>query len=522
MTTILDCTLRDGGYYTKWDFNKDLVDQYINTVSNLPIDYVEIGYRSPVKKEYYGEYFYLPTSTIVRIRKKLNKNKKIAVMINTKDCRDEKHLEELLLDCNGLVDMVRFAVSPNSIIHAVRLGKKAKELGFELALNIMYLSKSSVEELEGFVNQIIEEIPSIDFIYFVDSFGACFPNEIREKFEKSAERFPDIKFGFHGHDNIQLAYANTIVSMESGARIVDSTITGMGRGAGNLSTELICSHFNSKNNFTFDYTDLVDLVERFTTLKNEYSWGTSLPYMISGLEQLPQGEIMNLVSMKRYSTNSIIKMIKKNTTYTTNEQINKSQVLTKDNLSGNLDLVVLIGGGNTVSQHAHALVELGQKFNTLFIHSSLKNYKYTNIPGFNNLVCLPGDEYKKIDGMDAGETQYALSPKVNISQLIGKGNVYYLGETDIDKLFDESNTVEDAPLLMALKAARHSSAQNYFLIGFDGYGDDNIAHKMLREENQIIIDKYNQYNDLISLTETKYSLKVKSLYGLLYEGIINE
>ena len=56
---ILDCTLRDGGYYTNWDFDKQQVDQYLEACNDLPIDYIEIGYRSPVLKDYHGKYFYL-------------------------------------------------------------------------------------------------------------------------------------------------------------------------------------------------------------------------------------------------------------------------------------------------------------------------------------------------------------------------------------------------------------------------------------------------------------------------------
>ena len=43
---ILDCTLRDGGYYTNWDFDSKIVDVYIQAMNVLPIDYIELGYRS--------------------------------------------------------------------------------------------------------------------------------------------------------------------------------------------------------------------------------------------------------------------------------------------------------------------------------------------------------------------------------------------------------------------------------------------------------------------------------------------
>jgi 4-hydroxy 2-oxovalerate aldolase len=523
MTTILDCTLRDGGYYTKWDFDKDLVDQYIDTMSNLPVDYVEIGYRSPIKEDYYGEYFYLPNSTIHKLRERLNKEKKIAIMINTKDCIDENHLYELVNDCRGIVDMIRFAVSPGNISHAIKLGKRTKELGFELALNIMYLSNSSEEELEQLVSQIVDEIPNIDFVYLVDSYGACYPSEVKQKLATCIKKFPDVEFGFHGHDNIQLAYANTLEAMEVGANIVDSTITGMGRGAGNLSTELICSHFNSKYKCNFDYTDLVNLVEKFNSLKNEFNWGTSLPYMISGLEQLPQGQIMSLVSMKRYSTNNIIKMIKKDELKREVQTIPSERKLKNNTYNQSFDLVVLIGGGQSVSKHSHILLDLTEKYNTLFIHSSLENLKYTNYTGINNLVCLPGDEYKKVNLPVNNFNKYILPNKIDPFGLYVDDNFFFLDETDIDKLFENNNTHQDAPLLMALRAARTLNKEKIFLIGFDGYIEENIKNSILREENQSIIDTYNENfdNKLTSFTETKYLMKIESIYGFLIKDLIN-
>jgi 4-hydroxy 2-oxovalerate aldolase len=61
---LLDCTLRDGGYYTNWDFDKQLVDLYITSLEKLPVDYIEIGYRSTLKNEYFGEFYYCPLSTV--------------------------------------------------------------------------------------------------------------------------------------------------------------------------------------------------------------------------------------------------------------------------------------------------------------------------------------------------------------------------------------------------------------------------------------------------------------------------
>ena len=56
---LLDCSLRDGGYYTNWDFDQNLIKSYQSNIKKLPFDYIEIGYRNILQKEYRGVTFIL-------------------------------------------------------------------------------------------------------------------------------------------------------------------------------------------------------------------------------------------------------------------------------------------------------------------------------------------------------------------------------------------------------------------------------------------------------------------------------
>ena len=79
---ILDCTFRDGGYYTDWDFNETIVRSYLEGMNNLPIDYIELGYRNNPEKEYLGKFGYSPVYLLKQIREL--SQKKLAVMLNEK------------------------------------------------------------------------------------------------------------------------------------------------------------------------------------------------------------------------------------------------------------------------------------------------------------------------------------------------------------------------------------------------------------------------------------------------------
>lgn len=115
---ILDCTLRDGGYYANWDFDKDLVRTYFESFNKLPVDYQEIGYRSNPMKSYLGEYFYCP-QYVLEISKQLS-DKKLGVILNEKVNR-AKHVPDPLSPYVGYLDIVRFDIDPKNFKRALVL-----------------------------------------------------------------------------------------------------------------------------------------------------------------------------------------------------------------------------------------------------------------------------------------------------------------------------------------------------------------------------------------------------------------
>ena len=135
---ILDCTLRDGGYYTNWDFSSEISEVYFRTFNCLPVEYLEVGYRSGPQKGYLGAYFYCPISLLKHIR--TYSNKKIVIIINEKDVKINE-VKSLLEPCTGLIDMVRMAIDPFHIERALLLAEEVKKMGFEVGFNVMYMSK---------------------------------------------------------------------------------------------------------------------------------------------------------------------------------------------------------------------------------------------------------------------------------------------------------------------------------------------------------------------------------------------
>ena len=299
---LFDCTFRDGGYYTNWDFHDDLVDAYIAVMNKLPIDYIELGYRNKPQAEYLGKFAYTPETVLRRI--KSISDKQLVLMINDKDT-EPQDIPIILKPICGLADMIRIACSPNKILHALNLSEEIKKLGLKVSLNVMYMSTwlnnpnflSNFKHLDGLV----------DILCMVDSYGGIFPDNLAKIVAVVKEK-TFCPLGFHGHNNLQMSLINAVTAISCDVEYIDSTISGMGRGAGNLSTELLLTYL-SKNGLDVDLNVVGEVVSLFDPLLKKHQWGTNLPYMISGMYSIPQKDVMNWVSNRTYSFNSIIRAL---------------------------------------------------------------------------------------------------------------------------------------------------------------------------------------------------------------------
>ena len=344
MFKILDCTLRDGGYYTNWDFSPEVIDAYIQAMNQLPIDYLEIGYRNIPSKVYLGKLGYSPVSVLRHLRAMCAK--KLVVMLNEKDVRST-NLKYLLIPIQGLVDMVRIAIDPNNFDRALTLAQEIKSMGFEVGFNVMYMSKW--HEYKNFLSKLNKLDSIVDLFCMVDSFGGVTPKDVKEIFQivKSNTSCP---IGFHGHNNLQMGLINTLTAIDCGIDYVDATILGMGRGAGNLNMELLLTCLN-KRGLDVDFNVLGDVITAFQPLYEQYKWGTNLPYMISGANSIPQKEVMEWATNRTYSFNSIVRALnnkKNNVKDNARYPLLQAQTVSK---------VLIVGGGNSNTEHFDAIRE---------------------------------------------------------------------------------------------------------------------------------------------------------------------
>lgn len=510
---ILDCTIRDGGYYTNWDFSDNLINSYLSAINNLPIEYVEVGYRSYPVPGYLGKYFYCPVSVLQEL--KAQTNKKLVIILNEKDIRAED-AEELLDPIRNIVTMVRIAIDPLNFDRAIELAKKIKVLGFEVAFNVMYMSRW--KDHSDFIESLPKVDGIVDYFYMVDSFGGVYPDDVKETIRLVRSK-TNVNLGFHGHNNLELALSNTLVAIEEGVEIVDATITGMGRGAGNLKTELLLTALNSKGNFSFDFNELSRIVDDFSELQKEYNWGTNLPYMVSGANSLPQKQVMDWVSKRYFSFNSIIRALSNQTKGLADNLKLKEIELSKEN---NYSEALIVGGGPSVHNNCRAINDyLNQNPNAVVIHASSTNAQVFRNTTNKQYFCLIGNEGHRLEKVFGNiidlKGLFILPPypRKMGTYVPRKLNNHAFELKEI--LFTDK--LKNTHTAIALQTAISLGLKNLKILGYDGYMNQSMNSKEqeLFLENEYLFNKAKETGcELISLTPTVYnSLERNSIYEFL-------
>ncbi len=503
---ILDCTLRDGGYYTNWDFKSQLVNKYLKAMEELPIDYIEIGYRNLKQIEYKGEFFYTPLETLKKVKSLTSKS--IVLIVDEKNL-SEDDIKQVIEPCGKYIDMIRIAIDPERFDFAIKKASVVRKLGYKVAFNLMYLSKwigdnSFHKKLNG-----IEKY--VDYLYLVDSYGSVYPEDIN-RIVKKIRLITSVKLGFHGHNNMELALANSIEAVNCGVEIIDATILGMGRGAGNLKTELLLTQISKTQKINFNL--ISNVVSEFYLLKKKYSWGTNLPYIISGFYSIPQKKVMDWLGKNFMSFNSIVQALESSISD------EKALELPMIKFENEYDKVLIIGGGNSVDENIDAIKSfLLKNRNLLIVFSSSRHLQhFLDIPN-DKMISFIGNEVDRFDMSIKNNHNLKIvfppSPR-EFGTYLPKGwesNSFELQENQKFKIIDYTHCS------LSMQIASKTKLKTFYVVGFDGYQENSI-NKDFREvfyENEKVFKVFlDEEIKLISLTPSLYkSFIPDSIYSII-------
>jgi 4-hydroxy 2-oxovalerate aldolase len=396
-------------------------------------------------------------------------------------------------------------------MRAISLAKKVKAMGFELGFNVMYMS--NWKQLPEFLSNLKHVEGLADYFYMVDSYGGVYPEDIKEIFGLVRAQMTT-KIGFHGHNNLELALINTLTAIECGVDMVDATITGMGRGAGNLKTELLLTALNQRDNLDLDFNALSSVTDAFSELQKEYEWGTNLPYMVSGANSLPQKDVMDWVGKRYYSYNSIIRALSNQS-----KGLKDNETLIEYNADEIFDKALIVGGGASVIEHIDAIKSyLSLNPDVVIIHSSSRNVSYFNESINRQFHCLAGNEGHRLEKIFNSIPNNRIAILPPYPRAMGtyvpknfKLNSYQLSEINITDKFKSSITA------LLLQLVKEMKVKEAIVCGYDGYNGEIDQNKLeLFNENEYLFDIFSKANfKLKSFTPTKYN-------GLLQESVYSQ
>lgn len=279
---ILDATIRDGGLVNDFFFTDDFVKKVYQTNVAAGVDYMEFGYRADKKMfdpSKFGKWKFASDEDIRSIVGDNSTSMKISVMADVGRCDFHNDIHK---KSESPVDLVRVATYIETIPEAVTMMEYAASQGYETTCNIMAISKCTMKQLSDALD-ILAQSPAMG-VYIVDSYGALYPKEMRKLTRLFHEKLSpyDKMTGVHAHNNQQCAFANTIESKGAGAKLLDVTLFGMGRGAGNCHSEALLGYLNGAKYHLEPVLEIVES-EMLALKAQEPTWGYNTSYLITGL-----------------------------------------------------------------------------------------------------------------------------------------------------------------------------------------------------------------------------------------------
>lgn len=530
---LLDCTLRDGGYYNSWDFSEPVIHQYLVAMQAAGVNIVELGLRSLKNNGFNGACAYTTDDFLRSLP--LPDALTIGVMVNASELVGDiplsKALERLfpLPASESPVDLVRIASHVHEFHKALPAVTWLKERGYKVGFNLMQVANCPQAEIRELSRQA-SKYP-LDVLYFADSMGSMRPEQTAQIIQWLRDEWQGT-LGIHTHDNLGLALANSLRALDEGVTWVDSTVTGMGRGPGNARTEELAIEIAARRGQPTNLVPLMALLrEHFKPMQTKYGWGTNPYYYLAGKYDIHPTYIQEMLNDSRYSEEDVLAVIEHlrlegGKKFSLNTLDAARQFYREDpagqwapeNLFAGRE-VLLLGTGPGVSRHRQALERYIRRNKPLVLALNTQSSLEAELIDLR-VACHP---VRLLADCEAHTrlpqpliTPYSMLPAEVKNALIDKEILDFGLSVRADTFaFDSTHCIVPSSLVVAyaLAIATSGKARRILMTGFDGYGaDDPRSHEM-----QTLFELYQQVPQAIPLravTPTRYSLHTQSIYAL--------
>ncbi|MBM3545145.1 MAG: aldolase [Alphaproteobacteria bacterium] len=530
--TVLDCTLRDGGYYNNWVFDGELVKRYIAGARAAGVDVIEIGFRNPPSDGFLGAFAFSKDRYLQTLD--LTRDIAFAVMTDAKvllhDGNTVKVIDGLYVErSQSPVEIVRIAANISEVSKLGPAVARLKEKGYKVCLNIMQVGNKPPEVIEDLA-RTAATYDGLDVLYFADSFGNMSPDMVIALVRAMRSGWEGA-LGVHAHDNMNNALANTLAALGAGATWLDATVSGMGRGAGNLATEYLLHALRNRGYDKYHSEALLPvLVEDFVDLRHRYGWGPNFLYYLAALHGIHPTYLQRLQEPGHVDNEALINALDYLRNIPSNvfseEALGRAMRADKAHVVGTWEPngwaegkdVLLVANGRGTSEHHQAITQFIKTHKPQVI--SL-NYVEAISPELVDAyaVCHPSRLVRDIPAYEALDRPVFL-PVDDFAKLfvhlLGEERVNNFGltiEPDVFSLRGTGCTIpmrKVAPYALAIAAA--SNARRVFLAGFDGFAADDPRHQEMNTIFSLFRTAFPNM-EIIALTPSSYDVSQSSIYA---------
>ena len=276
--SVLDCTLRDGGYINDWRFGNEAIRYIISALDDTGVEFIEIGFiRGDSRDPDRAVYTCINDASAVIPK---NHTSKIVGMI---DMKTPVPLDRLKPMEHGL-DAIRIIFRKELFEESFEYISNISKLGYQTMVQIASTDIYSDMELMEIAKRFNSIKPFA--VYIVDTLGLMNKNDVMRiayLFDHNLDK--NITLGYHSHNNLQQARGNAEALVEANLDrnvIIDACVYGMGRGAGNLNEELFVDYLNRYHSKDYKVSPMLDIIDKYlNAIHKEHYWGYSLPYYLS-------------------------------------------------------------------------------------------------------------------------------------------------------------------------------------------------------------------------------------------------
>lgn len=502
---ILDCTLRDGGYVNDFSFGEKVISEMVCRLARANVDIIECGFLksgcNDKDKSLFGSI--QAAQKIIGVK---NRNVMYVAMIQY----GAISIHEIQEYDGNSIDGIRITFHEHEIEGALVLGRQLMEKGYKVFMQPVGTTTYEDDNLIRLVKKINELNPYA--FYIVDTLGLMYKNDLLRLFYIVDHNLNKrISLGFHSHNNLQMSFANAQELAQLNASrnlIIDSSILGMGRGAGNLNTELLVQYLNVNFSMKYNILDIMSVLDEFIRpLKVKYNWGYDVAYFVAavtGCHPNYASFLLNIQTLRMQDINAILtdldaeQKVLYNKTYIKKKykdymdhEIDDSKALEEISRRIGKKKILLLAPGKSlkdnmekikgfIDREKHYVVSINFRTNQL----PADMIYISNMKRFNMIkkTCASED-------MDIVVTSNIL--------LEGTHNISVV---NYSSYLNENEYIYDNAGIMCINMFSKIGIKEFLLMGFDGYSND-LKKNYYEERLFLNVDEDRIYNINMAMKE---------------------